>query len=129
MKVLLDTHVWVWMCVEPERLSRHARTSISKAETRCVSVLSAWEIALLVTRERLCLSMPLQDWIAESVAQAELSVRSLTLSEVMESTRLPEPLHRDPVDRFLVATARANDLALITADRRLRDYAHVRTVW
>ncbi len=84
---------------------------------------------MLVDRGRLRLTLALDAWIRESMLRAELTPLDLDLAAVLESTRLPEPCHKDPADRFLIATARTQDLALVTADDRIRRYQHCRTVW
>jgi len=129
MTVLLDTHAWVWACDAPERLGAHARRAILGAQRRMVSVVSAWEIGMLVAHNRLHLATSVDSWIARSVEQSGLVLLDLGLACALESARLPAPVHRDPVDRFLIATARLLDAVLVTADKDIRAYHHVKTAW
>jgi PIN domain nuclease of toxin-antitoxin system len=133
--LLLDTHVWLWYAEGlADTLSTDAVTQINQArkERRLhVSVISAWEIGLLLARNRTVLSAPLQDWIEQGAALPGLRVRALTTEVAIESTLLPGDLHADPADRFLIAEARVEGLTLVTADRKIIDYGragHVRVL-
>jgi len=133
--LLLDTHCLVWFVEGIEGMfSARSRESI-RAATRgtglCVSVMSFWEVALLVTKGRLRLSLPIDDWIALTLERLAPLVLDVTLPIALESTRLPNLAHADPIDRMLLATARVSDLILLTKDRVMLDYGckgYVRTV-
>jgi PIN domain nuclease of toxin-antitoxin system len=90
-----------------------------------VSVISIWEISLLLSRDKIALSSPLEHWLAESWAQDALSLVPLTQQIAIESTRLPGTIHRDPADRFLIATARVMGMTLLTQDQRILNYGFV----
>ena len=124
--LLLDTHIWLWYAegvadtLAPDVVARIDR---SRQERRLhVSVISVWEIGLLLARNRIVLSAPLQDWIAQGTALPGLRVRALTTEVAIESTRLPGDPFADPADRFLIAEARVAGLTLVTADRKIIDY-------
>lgn len=94
-----------------------------------VSAISAWEIAMLVNADRLTLSMGLDEWL-ETAADIE-GVRFVPIDNDVgvESTRLPGEFHKDPADRMIVALARHLNVALVTADTKIRAYKHVRSIW
>lgn len=131
--LLLDTHVLVRWLAEPESLSEAARDAIRAAldagETLQVSSISVWEIALLVAKERLRLTVDVHEWIARAEALPFLRFIPVDNEIALRSVELPPPLHADPADRILAATAELRKLRLVTADRRLRDYSPIETVW
>jgi PIN domain nuclease of toxin-antitoxin system len=132
MPTVLDTHAWVWWATADRRLSRRARTAIERAATRgelYVSLFSVWEMAKKVEKGQLALDRPLEEWVDAALAVEGLQVAELTRQILVDSCRLPQPFHGDPADQIIVATARSHSATLITRDVRLRDYAHVRTVW
>lgn len=94
-----------------------------------ISSISAWEIAMLVEKGRIALSMDVLSWLAV-VEQIE-AVRFVPLdSEIsVKSTALPGEFHKDPADRMIVATARKFAASLVTADEKIRAYPHVKSIW
>lgn len=129
MQVLLDTHVWIWSQESPEKLGRKARSLLARPGTACVvSAISALELARLSASQQIEVSVPLSDWIAHSLVALEATEIEVTIPIAVEAYRLPEPIHKDPVDRILAATARILQIALITADERLLDYSAVKTI-
>jgi PIN domain nuclease of toxin-antitoxin system len=130
--IVLDTHVWVWWVSGSEPLSRTADEAIKTgmAEgTLLVSSISNWEVAQLVERGRLELTMDVADWIAKSESLRFLNFVPVDNRIAVRSTRLPGSLHRDPADRIIVSTAQVLGAGLVTRDERLRKYAHVETIW
>ena len=96
-----------------------------------VSAISVWEIAMLEVSRRIELSVDVRAWIARALAFPGVRLKGLSPSIAIESTRLPGPLHRDPADRVLIATARLLGAALVTCDERILRYAkkgHVKVV-
>lgn len=128
--ILLDTHIWVWYVTDSPRLTAHQWQTLEarKTEGLGVSVISCWEVAKLVERDRLDLDRPVQEWIAQALALPEILLVDLTPQIAVASTQLPGTFHRDPADQILVATARMYDVDLLTADRRIAEYEHVRVV-
>jgi PIN domain nuclease of toxin-antitoxin system len=128
--ITLDTHIWVWWIDDSPRLSAMHRQAIEAdaIEDIGVSVISCWEVALLVARGRLSLRVPVEEWIADALDHPRIRLLGLTPRIAIESTRLPGDFHRDPADQIIVATVRAYESRLVTADRRILDYPHVRTV-
>ena len=123
--------VW-WVTGQTAALSRKARTAIDKEAARgeiLVSSISAWEIAMLVERGRLHLTMDVEKWL-DIVTEIE-AVRFVPVSNriAVKSVALPGEFHKDPADRLIVATARDAAAPLVTADENIRHYTHVATIW
>ena len=117
MKLLLDTHIWLWALGEPSRLTRRVREEIRKPENELwLSPVSTWEALLLNARGRIRLPGNLAEWLAQ--ATAPLREAPFTHEIVLLAQQLPLP-HRDPADRFLAATAQVMNLTLVTGDDRL----------
>ena len=128
MRVLLDTHVWIWTQEQPERLGpRTKRLLIGAEHENAVCPISTLEISRLVAATEIRLSMPLAEWVVESMADLAAQTVSMSHEVAMEAYALPGAFHRDPADRILVAAARRNGLTLVTADDRILSYPHVRT--
>lgn len=123
MTALLDTHVLVWLAGDPRRISRAARAVIEGPDPLAVSAVIAFEYEDLRIRGRL----PRNAELARLRDAFELVVLPTPASLWRHAASLP-PLHGDPVDRMLIAHAVDSNLALITADRRVREYP-VRSIW
>jgi len=119
MRLLLDTHIWLWALLEPERLTTEVRAALESPENELwLSPISVWEALLLAERGRLSVPAPAGDWIREMVSTMPRREAPLT-HEVAILSRELKLAHQDPADRFLAATARVFDLTLVTADDRL----------
>jgi PIN domain nuclease of toxin-antitoxin system len=119
VRLLLDTHIWVWSLIEPERLSRSVSRALSRADTELwLSPISIWEFALLVERGRIDISGDTAAWIAAANDRAPMNEAPLT-NEIALRSRSLDLEHADPADRFIAATAAVLDLTLVTADHRL----------
>ena len=128
VNLLLDTHIWLWSLLEPERLSPTVRSALTAdSARRWLSPLSVWEAHLLIERKRLRVDLGASDWIREALATAPVEEAPLT-TEVALASRALKTKHQDPADRFLVATAQVFDLTLITADRALFNIPGVRVL-
>lgn len=124
--LLLDTHVWLWLESDPGQIGKQAANDIARAAQSgnlWVSVLSVWEIGMLVAKERIRLSMPVDEWVRQAAATPGMRMLGLSPEIALESTRLPDTPHGDPVDRMLVATARMHNLTLVTQDAKILAYA------
>ena len=128
MRALLDTHVWVWTQEQPERLGpRTKRFLVGGEHENWVCPISTLEISRLVAIGDIRLSIPLAEWIVQSMADLSAQTVSVSHEVAMEAYALPGTFHRDPADRLLVAATRRNGLTLVTADERILAYPHVRT--
>ncbi len=124
--LLLDTHVWLWFALgNADRLGARARRQIEEAALGgklAVSAISVWEIGMLDTKGRITLGTPCEKWIASALALPGLRLVGFEPEIAVASTRLPGEFHPDPADRILVATARALNATLATADERIIEY-------
>ncbi len=130
--IVLDTHTWVWWVSNPEKLSISARERIEKAATNkriFISSISAWEVAMLVARGRLKLTMDVKEWISKSESLPFFHFVPVTNQIAVKSVNLPGKLHSDPADRIIIATAIIQEATLITADDKILEYPHVETLW
>jgi PIN domain nuclease of toxin-antitoxin system len=119
VRLLLDTHIWLWSLVEPQRLSANVSSALADpTNERWLSPLSIWEALLLIERGRLTVDRPGEVWIREALDRAPVMEAALT-REVAFASRSLRARHRDPVDRFLTATAAVFELTLVTADATL----------
>lgn len=125
MRLLLDTHVWVWACGDAKKIGKKATQSLTKAEERYVSPVSTMEIARLVADGRVTIQLPLKEWIARTCRDLDAMTIPINHEIALAAYELPEPFHRDPADRLLVAAARVLGLTLLTADERILGYPHV----
>lgn len=120
---LLDTHAWIWWIEQDARLGAKAISALDSlpADRRpFLCDISLWEVATLVERGRLRLDVPFDDWL--DAAAHPRSVRLLPISArvAAEVARLPDSFHRDPADRIIVATSRAQGIPVLTHDDRIR---------
>lgn len=126
MKLLLDTHIWLWSLGEPEKLSERVLRELSSGENELwLSPISMWEALVLHTKHRIQVGgEPLQ-----SLGEAAANFREAPLTHeiVLAAHLLPFP-HRDPADRFLAATAEVLGLMLVTADERLLGLGKIATL-
>ena len=130
--IVLDTHVWLWWVSNPTLLSASARKTIDHEMADgeiSISSISAWEVAILVKKGRLDLTMSAEDWIARSEALPFLRFIPVDNRIALKSANLPGQLHDDPADRIIIATTIMLGGTLITKDDKIRKYLHVRTVW
>lgn len=130
--IVLDTHAWIWWLANPDEISRAAREAIDRAmekEEVLISSISSWEIALLVRKGRLELTMPVEDWVARSEALPFIQFVPLDNRIALRSNQLPGEIHDDPADRIIIATALTLGTSLVSKDTRIRDYPHVATIW
>lgn len=125
MKLLLDTHIWVWSKLEPKRLGRRATEELSKSSNELwLSPVSVWETLVLMQKGRIRVQDPYA-WVDRAADQ----LREAPLTREIVSVGLALPLtHADPADRFLAATAKVLKLTLLTADKRLLGLGDIATL-
>jgi len=126
LKLLLDTHIWLWALHDPTRLSHRVRDVLrNPANELWLSPVSTWEALLLNVKGKIRLPANLADWL--TAATAPMREAPLTHEIVLIAQQLPLP-QRDPADRFLAATAQLMDLTLVTADDSLLRLGTIRTM-
>ncbi|MGH7822424.1 MAG: type II toxin-antitoxin system VapC family toxin [Candidatus Binatia bacterium] len=130
MRLLLDTHTWLWQLLEPERLSRRASAALEDSDSELhLSPLSVWEALLLAEKRRVTLEPDPVSWVREALRASPVRSTELTPEVAIRSRQLEGFEVRDPVDRFLVATCIVGEMTLVTRDKRMRKYRKVRTLW
>ena len=119
MRLLLDTHIWLWSVLEPERLSRGVSKEIQDASNELwLSPISIWELIVLWQKRRIIPDEDIEAWVPEALQSLPLREAPVTYEVARETGRL-RLAHRDPADRFLLATAKVFELTLVTADVHL----------
>lgn len=131
-RYIFDTCFLLYLSCPDEAIAPAARKALETASGEFrVSAISAWEIGLLVSKGRLNLTRAPLEWFRAFVDEEGLHVLDVTPEILVASSFLPQPLHGDPADRILIATAREHDLTIITRDRAILAYGaagHVKTM-
>jgi PIN domain nuclease of toxin-antitoxin system len=125
MRLLLDTHVLIWLINGDAALSRKAKQEIddaSMSQETLVSVVCFWEIGMLQVKHRIRLAGSVSDWTHDAVNRPGITVAPLTPEITVAASFLPGRFHHDPADRMIVATARETGATLLTRDRRILRY-------
>lgn len=124
--LLLDTHIWLWYAEGVNERLQPASVKIldqaRKKDGLLVSAISVWEIGALSAKGRIQISVPLRDWVAKALDVPGIHLTPLDADAAVESTLLPGHVHGDPADRFLIATARTQGVALATRDEKIIEY-------
>ncbi|HKL22759.1 MAG TPA: type II toxin-antitoxin system VapC family toxin [Tichowtungia sp.] len=129
MKLLLDTHVWIWSQEVPERLGPTATEFLTDlGNDLLISPISTLEIARLIEGGRIQLNGTLRHWVKKSMELLLAQSAEFNHNTARKTYELNEPFHRDPADRILVATAQIEKCRLLTADERILAYPHVKTM-
>ncbi len=119
MRLLLDTHIWLWSLLEPEKLSERVTSELESEENELwLSPISIWELFILVEKGRVVLDRPPATWVAEVQESVPIQEAPLT-GEVAILSRSIDLRHQDPADRFIAATAAVYDLTLVTSDDKI----------
>jgi len=125
LKLLLDTHIWLWSQIEPEKLGRRVqRELLEPGNEQWLSPVSVWELALLHRKGRITIPGNFFEWCNSALA----GFLEAPLTHAIALTAEQIPLHSDPADRFLAATAKVLDLTLVTADKRLLGLGDIATL-
>ena len=124
--ILLDTHVWIWHVNGSTELKKSTNTLINQAMQENVlylSAISVWEFCMLEAKKRIISEIPCLEWINHAIQLLHLRLLPLTPTISVESCNLPGEFHEDPADRMIVATARVENLKLLTRDKKILDYS------
>ncbi len=127
MRLLLDTHIWLWSFREPHRLSSDVHRAITDpGNSRFLSPISIWEAIILLEKKRIDIKQDFGQFFEQT--RSELDFQEVPLDwKVVHELRYMMLGYSDPADRFLVATAKVHDLTLVTADQRLLRVPGVKT--
>jgi len=119
MKLLLDTHIFLWSLLNPERLARKVAAELENPDNELwLSPISVWEILILAKKGKVVLDTDPAIWIREVFNKVPVKEAPINF-EIAIQSRLLNFSHEDPADRFLAATAAVYELTLVTADERL----------
>jgi len=128
MKLLIDTHIFLWMNGQSAKLSESFKAlSRSDEHDFYLSVASAWEIQIKHQLGKLTLPLPIEDLIAKNQQESNVQLLPIELSHISNLAQLP-PHHKDPFDRLIISQAMLGGMAIVTADHAFADYS-VPVVW
>jgi PIN domain nuclease of toxin-antitoxin system len=128
VKLLLDTHVWLWSTLEPQRLTRRVDKALrDPANELWLSPISVGELIVLLRKGRLKLQHDVASWVAKTMQDLQLSEAPLTVEVALAISSIKFP-HGDPADHFLAATAKVLDLTLVTGDEHLMHLPGIRVL-
>jgi PIN domain nuclease of toxin-antitoxin system len=128
MKLILDTHIWYWFVIGDETLSKKTIENINQAalnDSLYLSAISVWEVAMLENKNRIHFKIPTLQWVEQALKEIPIQLLPLTPAIAVESCHL-EDFHGDPADRIIVATARVENLTLLTRDKKIQYYGDQR---
>jgi PIN domain nuclease of toxin-antitoxin system len=125
-RLLLDTHIWLRYQGISGDVNKSALPILHRAAAEgalYVSVISVWETAMLVKRARLSLNTSVHRWAEEALSKPGISLLPFSPEIAIESVNLPAPIHKDPADRILIASARVERMTLVTRDVEVLEFA------
>jgi PIN domain nuclease of toxin-antitoxin system len=126
MKLVLDTHCWIWLMLGDEKLPQPTRLQIehsARTGELFIPAISVWEVAMLESKGRLTFNTSVSHWVEQALSVPGVRLMPLTPEIAIDSCNLPGELHGDPADRLIVAAARIQDAALVTHDQKILAYA------
>jgi len=128
VKLLLDTHIWLWSALEPNRLARRVEKALADPENELwLSAISVWELTLLSRKRRLNMPPDIPTWVAKTMEDLQLTEAPLTVEVALAIPSISFP-HGDPADHFLAASAKVFDLTLVTSDEHLMHLPGIRVL-
>ena len=127
--IMFDTHIWLYYINDgPAKLPKTVQKAIHDTDVLGVSIISCWEIAMLVAKERLLFSIDVQDWITQALRYKGIKLIDLTPEIAVSATRLPGEFHKDPADRIIAASCIKLGVPLVTFDRNIIQWGYVQTI-
>ena len=127
MKLVLDTHIWIWLMLGNEKLSQSAQRHIEQSARMgevLVPAISVWEVSMLESKGHLTFTTSVSHWIEQALKAPGVRLVPLTPEIAVDSCNLPGAFHGDPADRLIVATTRMQDATLVTQDQKILDYSN-----
>ena len=126
--IILDTHIWIWWVNESPRLTENQKQIIKENQVNGlgISVISCWEVAKLVEKKRLILSIPVEEWLEKASTYPGIKILNLSIPILVESTQLIG-FHNDPADQIIVATSKVKNSKLLTVDKKILNYSGTET--
>lgn len=124
--LLIDTHVFIWLMEGDETLPPKVQKLLKQTSQKNVlyiSAISIWEIAMLQSKKRLSLTLPLSQWLDQAITLPFLKIVNINKEIAIESCTLPGEFHGDPADRMIVASSRILNVPLVTRDQKILSYA------
>ena len=126
MKYLLDTHIWLWSLLEPDKLNENIVKVLKNEDNELfISPITVWETMILAEKGRIELAPSPKEWINEALKRSPVKEAELSHSIAIKSRCIELP-HKDPADRFIAATAWENDFILITEDEKLNESKQIK---
>jgi PIN domain nuclease of toxin-antitoxin system len=125
---LLDTCAWLDAFIAPKKLKPTIRALINEQSLISLADITLLEVARKAATGDLILETPIERWFEVALPTGRCRVLPITPQIAIEASRLPEPFHKDPADRLIVATARIHGLTILTSDSKILDYPHVRSL-
>jgi PIN domain nuclease of toxin-antitoxin system len=128
VKLLLDTHIWLWSVLEPDRLSRRVANELSRNENELwFSPISVWELTFLHRKGKMKMPEDIPKWVAATMEDLKLIEAPVTVDVALAVSALKFS-HGDPADHFLAATSKVFSLTLVTADQNLIALREIHTL-
>ena len=124
--IIIDTHIFLWLMEGSSELKNSEIELINKVVNHgqiLIASISIWEVAMLQKLGKITLSMPIKDWVEQSLNQKGIVIATFDVAILIESVFLPGNFHKDPADRMIVATSRIKKIPLLTHDQRIIDYS------
>ncbi len=132
--IVLDTHTLIWWVNNDQKLSSNARVAIEQEMNDevgqiVISAVTTWEIAMLISKGRLAMTMDIDEWIQTVAEIPGVQFMPIDKEIALQSVRLPGEFHPDRADRMITALARHLSVPLVTGDEKIQAYKHVKTIW
>ena len=128
MKILLDTHAFIWLDTQPEKLSKTAMVNCQNGDNPLyLSMASVWEMQIKIQLGKLDLRLPLEDMLKVQQQANDLNILNITLEHIYQLQSLPFH-HNDPFDRLIIAQSVLENMAIVSADGKFKNYG-VSVLW